>query len=256
MGIDYKFLLYLYYPVFLLILIARFKNRFDSENRFLKLHNWSLLPAILILTVLFSDHILMSFWTQIPILKKYEYNPFNWDIVTFFFFLSILAIVYSLMRYIYRASFTEVFNLKLSQLPFILKICAILTIINILSIYFLDLNLLLNIEGEDLKILKSADIQGFLVQAFVAIIMAPIAEECVFRGLLYSPLYRKVGRYMAIILTSLIWTHGHFLPLIPSIGLFINGVILCWLYDRRGSLIHPIGFHMFQNSWVLLYYFM
>jgi hypothetical protein len=151
-------------------------------------------------------------------------------------------------------SIIEVFHFKLSQIPFIFKFCAVLAVINIVSLYFFDSNLLLDPQGSDLEYIKSLDVKQFVLYCFNTIILAPLLEECLCRGLIYSPLYRKVGRGLAMILSSLIWAIGHFESLLPSIGIFMVGIIMAWLYDRRGSLLHPIIFHMFKNSWLILYH--
>jgi membrane protease YdiL (CAAX protease family) len=96
---------------------------------------------------------------------------------------------------------------------------------------------------------------GDFVLYFIGIaVIGPISEECLYRGLIYTPLYRKVGRFLALVISSILWTHGHYYSLLLSVGVFINGLILGWLYDRRGSLIQPIVFHMFKNSWIFVYY--
>jgi membrane protease YdiL (CAAX protease family) len=250
-----KSLLYIYWPVLLFFFISGLRDRFEHDNNLFRSHNWSLMSTIVIFSLFLSGNVMKSLWSRIPILKTYEYNPLSWDIVTLFWSLLILFLVYLLLQYVYHIAIIEVFNIKLSQLPFILRVCTVLTVLNILSIYLVDFNLLLNIRGADLEILKSMDVKTFIIDFFSTVIMAPIVEESVFRGLIYSPLYKKVGRSLALILTSLFWTTGHFLPLLPSIGVFITGLILGWLYDRSGSLIHPIVFHMFKNSWILIYYF-
>lgn len=237
------------------MLIAGVKDRFRSHNNLLKVQKWSLTPVIITLIIFLSDYIIKVFWSQIPILKKYEYTPFAWDVVAFFFFLLILFFVFLYLHSIYNISLIEAFNLKLSEVPFILKICAVLTVINISSIYFIDFNLLLNVQGADLEMLKSMDMKRLTLFFLVTVIIAPLVEEIIFRGLVYSPLYRKVGRHIAIVISSLLWTHVHFFPLLPSLSLFIVGIFLGWLYDRSGSLIHPIVFHMFKNCWILIYFF-
>ena len=165
----------------------------------------------------------------------------------------ILISLYLFLKYAYKISIIKVFHLNFSQVPFILKFCAVLTVINIFCLRFLDFNLLLNPKISEIGYMKSLDIKQLALFFLVTIVLAPILEESLFRGLLYSPLYRKVGRYLAIILSSLIWTVGHFQPLLPSVGIFMAGILLTWLYDRSGSLIHPIIFHIFINSWIVLY---
>ena len=255
MAIDYKLLVYIYYPVFLLILIEMIRDRFDFDENAFRLQKWTLKPTIFILFIFFSCATVMrSFWHYIPILNRYEYTSLNWDLVTLACFCLFLILIYFSIRYIYRMPIIDVFKLKGSQFPFILKICAVLTVVNMLSIYVLDLNLLINLQDTDLQILKSMGAKEFMLSSFLTIIIAPITEEAIFRGLLYSPLYRKVGKKLAIVLTAFLWSHVHFLPLLPSIGLFIIGLILALLFARSSSLIHPIVFHMFKNGWILVYH--
>ncbi len=254
--INYKLILYIYSAVFLLLLINIGRDRFAPQNKSLKSCDWSLFSAIIVLFFFLSGEVVKSLWyvKLIPILKEYPYNFSNLEVFSFFYFLFILILIYVFLRYIYSVSIIEVFDLKLSQNIFILKLCAGLAAINILSLYLFDFNLFLNPEQSELEYIQAMDPQHAVLFAFVTIVLAPVAEEFMFRGLLYGPLYRKVGRILAIILSSLIWTQGHFYSLLPSVGVFITGLILGWLYDRKGSLIHPIVLHMFKNSWLLYYY--
>lgn len=257
--VNYGLVIFIYFPVLLLALIAVFKDKFELANKALKSCNWTLLPVIVVLFFFLSSEIIRSLWyvNVIPILEKYPYNPSNWVVFSFFYYWLGIILIYVLLRYIYKVSIIEVFNLKLSQIPFILKVCSVLAVINIMSIYLLDLELFLNPRSVK-EIINSMDTKHIILFSFMAIVFGPIVEESIFRGLIYGPLFRKVGRRFAIILTSLIWTYVHFEALYPSIepfiiGLFISGIVLTWLYDRSGSLIHPIIFHMFKNSWILLY---
>lgn len=260
MKINYHLLLFIYAPVLLLLLISVFKDRFEHPNNALKRCNWSLLPGTVVIFFTLSGEIIKSLWyvNLIPILKNFSYNPFNFEVFVFFYYCLILIIVYVFLKYIHNTSIVEVFDLKFIQFPFIMKVCGILAVINIFSIYLLDLNLLLNPQESVMETIKLLDTKHIILFSFVTIVVAPIVEESIFRGLLYAPLYRKVGRRLAIILSSLIWAYIHFDVLYPSIqigivGIFVIGVFLAWLYDRSGSLIHPIVFHMFKNSWILLY---
>ncbi|MHB1459239.1 MAG: CPBP family intramembrane glutamic endopeptidase [Armatimonadota bacterium] len=99
------------------------------------------------------------------------------------------------------------------------------------------------------------ELKNFLLLCLVNVILAPIFEESVFRGLLYVPLCRKVGRYFALIITSLLWTHSHFSSIIHSVGIFVFGIILGALYEKSGSLLPSLILHMYKNSWIVAYYF-
>lgn len=256
MEIKYNLIIFIYVPVLLLLIINTFRDRFESQNIILKMCNWSLLPAIGLIFYAISWQVILAFWNTnlFAIQNKFPYNLSNLQIFKFFYYCLGLILVYLLLHYVYKVRITEVFDLKLHQFPLILKVCSILAVLHILDT--LGTRKSLPSAISDIKLL---DTRSIILFSFIAIIVAPIVEEVIFRGLLYSPLYRKTGRYPAIILSSLIWTYGHSLEIYPNItifgfGIFIIGIILAWLYDRSGSLLTPIIVHMFQNSWFLLYF--
>jgi len=89
---------------------------------------------------------------------------------------------------------------------------------------------------------------------FVIMIAAPIIEEFVFRGLLFSYFKKNLGFNRALLLSSLIFSLFHFSPsqgvtnfaLLSS--LFVLSLYLGFLYERQASLIAPIALHMTFNS--------
>lgn len=253
--VNYGLILFLYSPVLLLFLVTFCKERFSPENKVFRSQYWSLKLGMLVIGFFTTAEIIKSLWTIIPIMRNYEYNLSNWEIVVLFGMCFILFMIYFLLNFVYKVSIIEVFNLKSIYFPFILKLCGILTIINIMSIFLFKFNLFLNPQKSQLEMITQIDLKNIILYFFNSIIVVPITEESIFRGVIYAPLYRKLGRNVAIVLTSVIWTQQHFQGFLPSFGIFINGLILAWLYDRRGSLIHPIIFHMFRNSWIIIYYF-
>lgn len=89
---------------------------------------------------------------------------------------------------------------------------------------------------------------------FAILIAAPIIEEFVFRGILYTYLRSKMRRKGAILLSALIFAAFHFsldqglsnVSLLAS--LFCLALFLAFLYERQQSLIAPIALHMTFNS--------
>ena len=91
------------------------------------------------------------------------------------------------------------------------------------------------------------------------IIVAPIIEEFLFRGFLYSQLARtRLGGWGSVCLSSLLWTIIHFQyePLILMV-LFIFGIFLGYIRMAYNSLALPIALHAVNNSFAFLmaYYF-
>lgn len=89
-----------------------------------------------------------------------------------------------------------------------------------------------------------------LMLLFLIAILAPIAEEFFFRGMLY-PLLRKWGSGVAIVGSAALFSMVHFIPILfPS--LFFVGLILGLLRERSNSIIPCIVLHIMQNGTMIL----
>ena len=82
---------------------------------------------------------------------------------------------------------------------------------------------------------------------FMAVIIAPIAEEVLFRGYLYGVVRRFAGRLPAMIVTSLLFAAMH-LHLPSMLGLAVLATMLCLIYERTGSLWANIVVHATFNA--------
>ena len=81
----------------------------------------------------------------------------------------------------------------------------------------------------------------------MAIVIAPIYEELLFRGILFPYLVKRIGLTKGLILLSLIFAGLHFH--LPSIApLFLLSLVLCLAYWRTGSLWVSIGVHTIFNT--------
>jgi membrane protease YdiL (CAAX protease family) len=91
------------------------------------------------------------------------------------------------------------------------------------------------------------DLENRLSVILMAVVVAPIAEEIIFRGYLYGVMRRYFGRIPAILFSSLLFAaiHGN-LSALP--GLCILAVTLCLLYERTGSLWATMTLHGAFNT--------
>ena len=92
----------------------------------------------------------------------------------------------------------------------------------------------------------SRDDLALAMAGVLAVICAPIAEEVFFRGFVFGGLTRW-GFWPAALLSSLLFAGVHFDPgsVIPFVGI---GVVLAWLFWKRGCLWDNILFHMMFNG--------
>jgi membrane protease YdiL (CAAX protease family) len=92
---------------------------------------------------------------------------------------------------------------------------------------------------------KSPWLRGYL--AFFAIVLAPVAEEFIFRGVLFPFVkqlgYPKLAWFGVSFLFALI--HVNAPTLVP---LFALALVLTWLYQKTDCLLAPIAAHSLFNT--------
>jgi membrane protease YdiL (CAAX protease family) len=80
-----------------------------------------------------------------------------------------------------------------------------------------------------------------------AIIVAPIAEETMFRGILYPSIKQAGHPRLALWFTSILFGISHF-SLVILVPLTVFALVLVLLYELTGNLIAPIVAHSLFNA--------
>ncbi|HXJ71194.1 MAG TPA: CPBP family intramembrane glutamic endopeptidase [Candidatus Dormibacteraeota bacterium] len=82
---------------------------------------------------------------------------------------------------------------------------------------------------------------------FAAIVLAPMAEEILFRGILYRYLKQIIHPHFAVVGSSLLFgfIHGNLMALVP---LSFVGVVFALLYDKTDNLLAPMAAHACFNA--------
>ena len=85
-----------------------------------------------------------------------------------------------------------------------------------------------------------------LYMAVVTVVMAPVGEEILFRGILFAALRQTKGRWVAFGVSSVAFgvIHANMLSLVP---LIVMAVLLAWVYERTRNLLAPIFVHALFN---------
>lgn len=78
-------------------------------------------------------------------------------------------------------------------------------------------------------------------------VLAPVFEEIIFRGRLFSMLHHSVGALSSAVITALLFGLVHGDPRTMVEG-FMAGMIFSYLYIRKGSIIAPILVHACNNA--------
>lgn len=109
----------------------------------------------------------------------------------------------------------------------------------------LDLEL---VEQQAIQALRdSASWRGTAVLGLIAIVLAPVAEEILFRGILYPAIKRAGFPRTALWGTSILFAviHGNLLTLLP---LLVLAIALTLLYEATDNLLAPIATHAAFNA--------
>ena len=112
-------------------------------------------------------------------------------------------------------------------------------------------------DGEIALLMK----ENYPLTAAVVLLLAPISEELVYRGLIFGSLHSH-SRAAAYILSSVVFASIHVLGYLGSqdllqLGLcFLQyipaGLTLAWVYDRTGTIWAPVLLHMTINQTSIL----
>lgn len=102
-------------------------------------------------------------------------------------------------------------------------------------------------EQEMVDLFRNADdpaLLGFMI--FLAVVIAPVTEELIFRAGIFRYLRTRIPRWLALILPALLFAllHGNLTAFVP---LFALGVFFAYAYERTGRIAVPMIAHALFN---------
>jgi len=87
---------------------------------------------------------------------------------------------------------------------------------------------------------------GWQMVVVTALVLAPLFEEVIFRGLLYT-MFRRWGRWTAILATAALFGLIHIDTPTACVPLAVLGGVLAWMVESTGSLVPSITAHAAFN---------
>lgn len=98
---------------------------------------------------------------------------------------------------------------------------------------------------------EASDPVVIALMSFLAVVIAPVCEEVVFRGYVYPVAKRFAGPVAGTMVCALVFAgaHGSMVALLP---LFLLGLVLVQLYEKTGSIWAPISLHLCFNAATVL----
>jgi uncharacterized protein len=107
-------------------------------------------------------------------------------------------------------------------------------------------------QPTDLDRILQSSRAAALMMAFIAIATAPLVEEVIYRGLLYSALQRAIGRLFAVIVVAGMFAGLHVWQYRQNIGAILSisllSVVLTVIRARTGRLLPCFMLHLVFNG--------
>ena len=118
----------------------------------------------------------------------------------------------------------------------------------------LGLNVLINLSGlmrifpaYTEKYAPAAASLNVYVGTVLFVIIAPLAEEAVFRLFLFNFLKKRTGPLWGALISSLIFGIYH-MNMIQCIYAFLMGLLFCFFYNKDHRFTVPVVMHSFANA--------
>ncbi|MCF7887506.1 MAG: CPBP family intramembrane metalloprotease [Candidatus Omnitrophica bacterium] len=149
-------------------------------------------------------------------------------------------------------------SLKKKELNFVIKIYTAIIPLTALAI-FINLFLIkaLGIEPGSSPVMRLIPLINTKISLFLfitqTIIIAPFAEELIFRGVFYKLLRKKYNFMISAASLSLFFAFLHRSPT-GVLGLFIISFSLCYIYEKTQKISAAFLFHALHNTITLLFF--
>lgn len=108
-------------------------------------------------------------------------------------------------------------------------------------------------RGADILPQNPNEITKLAGAILLLVILAPLGEELLFRGIAYGAL-KQSGKWRAIIISSILFAMAH-MQIIHFFAIIPMGIILAYLYERTGSLVTPITLHISANAMLIFLWY-
>jgi membrane protease YdiL (CAAX protease family) len=93
---------------------------------------------------------------------------------------------------------------------------------------------------------------GLVLIIVSSCVIAPIAEEILYRGVLHRSLSNKMGVLAAAVISSVVFASLHFYDIYGLASVATFGFVCALAYQSTGSLLNVIALHMLYNASITL----
>ena len=168
--------------------------------------------------------------------------------INLFFILLLCALYFYLSNYDKAKSPKKYWRLSvIAGTVHTFKVWPVLFIVGLVSAIVL--------EGYDVQAhvleLKKGNYTNIVYIVITACLFAPITEEIIFRGILYTLFKRSIGVFWACVANSVLFSLIHY-NILSCVVLFVFSCSLTYIYEKESSLLIPIISHSVFNCLMII----
>jgi membrane protease YdiL (CAAX protease family) len=190
-------------------------------------------------------------WNKLieQVIERHQYDAFFAVPLQLVYYLLLLGVLYTLVRVRRRLPFWSSLRLRLLSLPQLsqglLAGVLLALLVNLLNIVFPPP------QPVAFDRLFSSRAAALLVIA-ASLLMAPLAEEIIFRGYIYTVLERAWGMTAGVLVSGILFGSIHFAQLWPGYFqmflLCVVGIVFPFARARTGTTLASIALHFGYNA--------
>jgi uncharacterized protein len=106
-------------------------------------------------------------------------------------------------------------------------------------------------DASDMSRLATATPLDWALIVVRAAVLAGLAEELLFRGLLFGWLRQRLSFAATLLLTSVLFALMHYFPILAP-GVFLYSLVAGWLRERSGSVLPSFVMHILTDTTILI----
>jgi membrane protease YdiL (CAAX protease family) len=209
--------------------------------------------------IFFAFSILTLFWLLGAVLGRWDTIKFRpwlaWPISTLIYIVFVLSLLGYGIKACKKQEFWPLVTMRSPKkiaLEFFKSLLILIPIRIVIGLVVLIIGALIDTEMKEQTFIRyttyapnSLIVVFWLVLTFT---VGPAIEEIFFRGFLYNALKTRFSLVIACIAQALIFSLYHQSDLLQSIWIFLFGVALAIIYERRRNLIAPFFVHSISNA--------
>ncbi|MBO8158123.1 type II CAAX endopeptidase family protein [Thermosyntropha sp.] len=225
---------------------------------------WGWLDIILVYVGIVATGLIFNYF--VPDIMKFMYskgmeaNEINLFMLSFFLqFIVTVSLILFFALGVRKASLSDLGIKNVSFFSYLVYGLGgglfLIAVILLLSVFVNYLKPDLNPQAYEEIIRTVKSFPQFLLVFLAGTVMAPLSEELFFRGMIY-PVFRKyTGSALGMVLAGTVFGLAHW-DLWRAVPLSIGGIVLCYIYEKSGSILVSALAHGIWNGVMALALYM